>query len=129
MLDYTRERVRDTLRPTQTAVLATSGPSGAQAGEFPCEAIGLDLYFLLPQTSDHLFNLEKDNRVDILTKDWELRGQAHVLLPNEELPQLTRPDMHRSEWHVLVRVKPIQIHILNQTGWGAAETFDLASNG
>ncbi len=62
------------LRCHRTAVLATSGPAGVQASEFPCEAIDLNLYLLVPQTSDHLFNLEHDSAVTLLTPEWELRG-------------------------------------------------------
>jgi len=58
MLDYVRQRAIEVLKVPRRAVLATSGPSGVQVSEFPCEAIELELYLLVPQTSDHLFNLE-----------------------------------------------------------------------
>ena len=41
MLDYARQRAIEALKITQKAVLATSGPAGVQATEFPCEALVL----------------------------------------------------------------------------------------
>jgi hypothetical protein len=73
MLDYARQRTIEALRSYRKAVLATSGPAGLQASEFPCEALDLNLYLLVPQTSDHLFNLEHASTVTLLTPGWELR--------------------------------------------------------
>ena len=75
MLDYARQRAIEALRGHRKAVLATSGPAGVQASEFPCEALGLNLYLLVPQTSDRLFNLEHDSTVTLLAPGWELRGK------------------------------------------------------
>jgi hypothetical protein len=82
MLDYARQRAIEALRCHRKAVLATSGPAGVQASEFPCEAIDLNLYLLVPQTSDHLFNLEHDSTVTLLTAGWEVRGEAQIIPPN-----------------------------------------------
>jgi hypothetical protein len=109
MLDYARERAMEALRTACTAVLATTGPAGVQASEFPCEAIGLDLYLLLPQTSDHLFNLEQDGRVALLTDEWELRGTGRALAPDKRHPELSLLHAGGAEWHVLIQVEPIQI--------------------
>jgi len=81
MLDYARQRASEALRIPRSAVLATSGPAGIQAGEFPCEAIDLDLYLLVPKTSDHLFNLEHDSTVTLLTAGWGLKGKAQIIPP------------------------------------------------
>ncbi len=125
MLDYARERALEALRAARTVVLATTGPAGVQASEFSCEAIDLDLYLLLPCTSDHLFNLEQDGRVALVTGEWELRGIAHALVQKERNPELARLRAAGTEWHVLVKVEPIQIQIRRPGGWGAAETIDL----
>lgn len=125
MLDYARQRASEALRIPRSAVLATSGPAGIQAGEFPCEAIDLDLYLLVPKTSDHLFNLEHDSTVTLLTTGWELKGQAQIIppgVPDLSLELLREP---AAEWCVLVRVDPLRLQIRREEGWGNIETFDL----
>ena len=124
-LDYARQRAIEALRSARTAILASSGPAGVQASEFPCESIDLALYLLVPQTSDHLFNLENDPTVTLLTARWELKGEAQILPPgraNLKLELLRKPE---AEWCALVRVDPRQIQIRRRGGWGNLETFDL----
>jgi hypothetical protein len=127
MLDYARQRAIEILSLPRRAVLATSGPAGVQASEFHCQAIGLDLYLLVPQTSDHLFNLEYDPCVTLLTAEWELRGEARVVPPN--LPPLDLDLLQEpgAGWCDLVRIHPHQIQIHRQGGWGNLETIDLQS--
>ncbi len=106
---------------------ATSGPAGVQASEFPCEAIDLSLYLLVPQTSDHLFNLEHESTVILLTAGWELKGKAHIVSPHApdlELDLLREPG---AEWCALVQVVPCQMQIRREAGWGHLETLDLKS--
>ena len=125
MLDYARQRAIEALRTPRTVVLATSGPAGVQAGEFRCEAIELDIYLLVPQTSDHLFNLEHDSTVTLLTARCELKGKAHIIsrgAPDLELDLLREPG---AEWCALVRVEPSQMQIRSEGGWGNLETIDL----
>ena len=127
MLDYARQRAIEALRIPRKAVLATSGPAGLQASEFPCEAIDADLYLLVPWTSDHLFNLERDPSVTLLTAGWELKGEAQMVSPTTpdlELDLLRQPD---AEWCGLVRVHPYQLQIRREKGWGYLETIELAS--
>lgn len=127
MLDYAHQRAIEVLKVYQVAVLATSGPAGLQASEFLCEAIGLDLYLLVPQTSDHLFNLEHDSTVTLLTAGWELKGEAHILSLDASIPDLDLLREPAAEWSVLVRVDPCQIQIRKEEGWGNLETIDLRS--
>jgi hypothetical protein len=125
MLDYARQRAAEALAIPRTAVLATSGPAGLQAGEFPCEAIGVELYLLVPRTSDHLFNLEHDPSVTLLAAGWELEGAAQVVSPTAlelELDLLRDPG---AEWCGLVRVVPRRIQIRREKGWGYLETIEL----
>jgi len=128
MLDYARQHEIEALKIPRKAVLATSGPAGLQASEIPCEAIGLNLYLLVPQTSDHLFNLEHGCSVTVITAGWELKGEAQVISPNApdfEPGLLQEPG---AEWCVLVRVDPCQIQIRRVVGWGNLETIDLKSH-
>ena len=125
MLDYARQRAAEVLKVPRTAVLATSGPAGLQAGVFPCQAVGLDLYLLVPQTSDHLFNLEHDPGVTLLTPGWELKGEAQRIpadAPPFELDLLQEPG---AQWCALVQVKPHRLQIHRADGWGNLETIDL----
>lgn len=125
MLDYPRQRAREALKAPQTVVLATCGPTGVIASEFPCESVDLVLYLLLPQTSDHLFNLEQDDRIALLAQEWELRGKGRALSPEEKHPELGLIRDDGFEWHVLIKVEPIQIRFRRAEGWGATETIDL----
>jgi len=125
MLDYARQRAIEALRNHRRAVLATSGPAGLQASEFPCEAVELNLYLLVPKTSDHLFNLEHDSIVSLLTTRWELKGEAQVISPNAldiELDLLREPG---AEWCELVRVDPCRMQVRREGSWGNLETIDL----
>jgi hypothetical protein len=125
MLDYARLRAIEVLKAARIAVLATSGPAGVQASEVTCEAAGLYLYILVPQTSDHLFNLEHETTVTLLAAGWELKGEAQMVAPgtaNLELDLLHDPG---AAWCVLVQVTPYQLQIRREGGWGNIETIDL----
>ena len=125
MLDYTRQRAAEVLKIPRTAILATSGPAGVHASELRYEALELEVYLLMPQTSDHLFNLEYDSNVTLLTAGWELKGKARILsldISDISLNLLREPE---AEWCVLVLVDPIQVHVLREGGWGRTETLDL----
>ena len=125
MLDYARQRALHALGTPRIAVLVTSGPAGVQASEFRCEVIELVLYLLVPQTSDHLFNLEYDASVTVLTAGCELKGKGHIIsrdAPHLDLDLWREPG---AAWCSLVRVKISQVQIRNERGWGHLETIDL----
>jgi hypothetical protein len=125
MINYARERATEILKTSHTAVLATVGPAGVQTSEFPCEAVELDLYLLLPRTSDHLFNLELGDRVALHTDQWDLTGRGRMFEPEGTWPPISLLPQNGTAWYVLVKVAPTQIHILRPDGWGPAETIDL----
>src|SRR5436309_2603231 len=79
MLTHLRQHIAATLAPVRSATLATSGPAGLQANVVPCMASDIQLYLLLPRTSDHLLNLEDDPAVVITTAEWQVRGRARML--------------------------------------------------
>jgi hypothetical protein len=126
MLDYARQRAMEVLKDTRNVVLATSGPAGVQASEFHCEAVGLDLYILVPHTSDHLFNLEHETTVTLLAAGWELKGKAQIVAPGTADLELDLSREPGASWCVLVRIAPCQVQILREGGWGNIETIDLA---
>jgi hypothetical protein len=125
MLDYARQRAIEALGSSRIAVLVTSGPAGVQAGEFPCETLDLALFILVPQTSDHLFNLEHESTVTVLAAGCELKGQAHIISSGASDLKLDLWQEPGAEWCVLVRVDPSQVQIRNERGWGSLETIDL----
>jgi hypothetical protein len=125
MLDYARQRATEILKTPNRAILATSGPAGVQAGEFPCEAVGLELYLLVPGTSDHLFNLEHDPSVSLLSTAWEVKGEAQIVPPDAPHPGLCITLEPFAHWCQLVRVDPFLIQVRREEGWGNLETLDL----
>ena len=125
MLDYARQRAIEVLKVPRRAVLATSGPAGVQASEFPCEAIELELYLLVPQTSDHLFNLEHVSTVSVLTVKWELKGEAQVVFPDTTERQLDLLQKPEAAWSVLLRMTPSRLQIRRDKGWRNLETIDI----
>ena len=125
MLDYAHERALEALGTPHIAVLVTNGPAGVQASEFPCAALGLSLYLLVPQTSDHLFNLEYESTVTLLTARCELRGKAQIISRGAvdlDCDLLQEPGV---DWCTFVRVGISQVQIRSEEGWGNRETIDL----
>ncbi len=128
MLDYARQRAIEALHIPRRAVLATNGPAGLQVNEFPCEAVGLNLFLLVPKTSDHLFNLEHGSTVTLLTAEWELRGEAQVVPPNGLDRQLALWREMGAEWFALVRVDPYRMQVRKEGRGENLETIDLESH-
>ncbi len=127
MLDYTRQRAIEVLKAVRKVVLATGGPAGLQASEVACQAMGLTLYLLIPQTSDHLYNLKHQSGVSLLADAWSLKGEARLVSPSGlDLELLSTPG---AEWCRLVRVDPYRVEIRRPSGWGNLETFDLTATG
>ena len=126
MINFAHEHARQILKTARSVVLATTGNTGVQASEFPCEAVDLDLYLLLPKTSDHLFNLERDSRVALHADQWELTGNAEALADRKIWPRIDLVRKTESAWYVMVKVVPSRVQILRPEGWGPAETIDLS---
>ena len=125
MLDYAHQRAIEALGTPRTAVLVTSGPAGVQANEFPCETMDLALYLLVPQTSDHLFNLEHESTVPLLTARCEIKGTAQIFSRGTSDLKLDLLQEPGAAWCALVRVEISQVQIRSEQGWGNLETIDL----
>lgn len=125
MINYARERAIEVLKTVHTAVLATISLAGVEVGEFSCEAIDLDLYLIIPRTSDHLFNLERDGRVALHTDQLNLTGTGRVLSPEDKWPSISLLPKAGKGWYVIVKVVLNQVQILRAEGWGPEETIDL----
>ena len=125
MLDYAHQRAIEALGIPRFVILASSGPAGVQASEVKYEARELQLYLLVPETSDHIFNLEADPSVTLLTPRLEIKGKAQIL---PAIPEGFDLDLlHETEagWCALVRVEPRRIQFRNAGGWGYLETIDI----
>jgi hypothetical protein len=96
-----------------------------RASQVPVEVVGLQLYLLVPQTSDHLFNLEQDPVVILWTPGWALKGEAQVGTPAPESRALKLLQEAQAQWCMLVRVDPWQVQLRRKSGWGSLETIDL----
>ena len=106
MLNHLRQHIAATLANARSATLASSGPAGLQAQVVPCAASGVQLYLLLPRTSDQLLNLEHDPSVVVTTAEWHVSGRARVVTGAEcaaALLLLKAPD---APWSVVVEVQP-----------------------
>ena len=128
MLDYARQRAIQALKIPRRAVLVTSGPAGVLVSEGPCAAIDLKLYLLVPQTSDHLFNLEYDPSITLLAVNWVLKGTARIIPPNVLNLELGLFQVSEEEGCILVQVDPSQVQIRREQGWGNLETIDVISS-
>jgi hypothetical protein len=79
----------------------------------------------VPQTSDHLFNLEHEASVTVLAAGCEVKGNAQII--SRDAPDLNL-DLWRepgAEWCARVRVEISQVQIRSERGWGNLETIDL----
>lgn len=121
MLDKLRDRAAQILAKTQVCTLATTGPAGIQASTAPCVAQGTTLYLLVPDTSDHLFNLEVAPEVAVTAEGWQIHGVAVIQAERVAL----FPTAQR-QWHTGIKVTPLRLHILPDSSLAThAETIDF----
>lgn len=122
MLDKLHDRATQILAETGRCTLATTGPAGLQASMVLCAGQGTTLYLLVPDTSDHLFNLENEPNVAVTAETWRLHGTAEIVHDS-----LNLFSVQQCQWHTVVRVTPVRLHILPaQCGLANyAETIDF----
>jgi hypothetical protein len=123
MLNPLGQRVTEALSAAKAAMLSTHGVAGIQANVFPCESVDVSLYFLVPRTSDHLFNLEHNPEVVVSTRTWQLRGVARIAPEYPAgLALLQQPE---AAWCEVVAVRATRLQIERSGGTGYAETIDI----
>ena len=123
MLEHLRQRVIQTLAGARQVTLSTSGPAGLQASRLPCEASDIELYVLVPRTSDHLFNIESQPEVAVVNEIWSLKGRACVVeraVCPSDLAQ--RPE---AEWSQVVQIRPTRLTLLCIETGIPVETIDV----
>ena len=125
MLVHLKQRVAEVLAPARAANLSTSGPAGLQSRIYPCAALGMQLYLLVPATSDQLFNLEHVPTAVVSTTEWQLYGRGYALPLAQAPPDLVLPELVDTAGCVLVHIRPVRLQINQLQGWGYCETIDI----
>jgi hypothetical protein len=125
VLEHLRQRVIQTLASARSLTLSTFGPAGLQSSRLPCEAADTTLFVLIPRTSDHLFNLEANPAVVVVSGEWNLRGAARVVLPEAAPPGLQITHTPEAQWNALVEIRPSRVNLLRVEPSGYSETIDM----
>lgn len=115
MNKHLQERVEQHLTRYDTALLATCGPAGPQITPVTYQAQHLDLYLYVPHITDHVFNLETQPDVVLLTPGWKLHGR---MIPAGDM-------IAPHEWENVVRVQLNRFHILSEDSKTIIETIDV----
>lgn len=110
MNTHLQQRVNDLLHRYSSATLATCGPAGPQIGIITYTIDQLHLHLALPHGSDHLFNLESQPSLVLMTEGWRLHGEGHK-----------SGDTYHQQATVVVT--EIRLHILD--GQNTIETIDF----
>lgn len=121
MIEHLRLRAANAFAKFDHVILATCGPSGPQVSRVQCRSQGTALILSVPRSSDHLFNLEHQQEVAVLTPEWQLRGSAQILNPATCSVQ----ESPLSDWHALVKIQPTCLQILGEDGRSFVETIDF----
>ncbi len=112
MNTHLRQRVNDLLHRYSSATLATCGPAGPQISIVTYTVEQLNLHLALSQGSDHLFNLETQPLLVLMTAGWRLHGQGHAA-----------SDTYHQRATIVVTAT--RLHILNDDGQHIVETIDF----
>ena len=116
MKTYLEQHVVEQFARYKSATLATFGEAGLQLSRVDYLSQYLRLYLLLPHGSDHLFNMEQQPEIILLSPSWRLNGRIAGVYRNPVAPP--------QHWHI-VEVCPVQLHILSEKGYSSVETIDF----
>jgi hypothetical protein len=106
---YLQQRVNDLLNQHNTATLATCGPAGPQISIVTYSVERWQPHLTLPHGSDHLFNLETQPALVLMTEGWRLHGQGRIIHDDRRL--------------LVIVVTGTRLHVLN--GQHSVETIDF----
>ncbi|QPC81361.1 hypothetical protein G4Y79_16875 [Phototrophicus methaneseepsis] len=112
-----RQRVMDLFHQYDTVMLVTCGQAGPQISQVAYRPEAIDLHLFVPHNSDHLFNLESQSDVVLVSPAWKLMGKA-TLEPKTSHPAL-------ENWQRVVKVTPYRLHVLAKDGQNPIETIDF----
>ena len=125
MLNKLRQQASEVLSTARQIVLSAGGPADIQVETLPCESVGLDLYVLVPRTSDLLFNLESDSVVVATADTWQMRGVARLLKSHEYPDQLTIASAPEAELSEVVEIRPTRLQLRPVGGQAQGETIGI----
>jgi hypothetical protein len=123
MLEHLRQRVSRALSSARTVTISTYGPAGLQASRLSCRVAGIELFVLLPRTSDHLFNIEASPEVAVVNDVWSLNGLARLVPRGERLPEGVLEDEPQAAWSEVLHIHPVRLTLLN--AGSPVETIDI----
>ncbi|MBZ0297037.1 MAG: pyridoxamine 5'-phosphate oxidase family protein [Anaerolineae bacterium] len=109
---YLQGRVQALLTQYRTAALATCGPAGPQISTVTYTVDQLQLHLALPHGSDHLFNLETQPALVMLTAGWRLHGEGTIVYD---------PYCQRAT----VIITATRLHLLSDNAQHTIETIDF----
>lgn len=121
MIEHLRLRATNAFAKFDHVILTTCGPSGPQVSRVQCRSQGTTLILHVPQSSDHLFNLEHQQEVAVLTPEWQLHGSARIVNPET----CSVPENPLSNWDALVEIQPTRLQMLGEDGLSFVETIDF----
>ncbi|MCC6804803.1 MAG: pyridoxamine 5'-phosphate oxidase family protein [Anaerolineae bacterium] len=111
------QRVESLLARHEQATLATCAASEPEASIVTYRTHEDRLYVFVAHASNHLFNLETQPNLVLLTSEWELHGRGQVVEGKTIMPP--------QSWQAVVRVEPVRIHMLTADGTSYAEPIDV----
>ncbi|MEQ8673575.1 MAG: hypothetical protein RLP44_05640 [Aggregatilineales bacterium] len=115
MNKHLQQRIEALLALYDRATLATCGQAGIQISVVAFHVQNLRLYLFIPHSSDHLFNLESEQALALLSPAWKLYGKGVI----------TKDIIAPHEWQITTRVEPTRLHILSNDGLSTVETIDF----
>ena len=119
MNEHLRQRIEELFSECTQVILATCGPAGPQVSQVPSAVRERWLILKVDRTSDHLFNLDVQPKLALLTPGWELRGSGLLLSTN--------PDVYLHSWQAAIQVFPTRVHILDPDSRRRVETIDFST--
>lgn len=117
MNQHLKQRMESLLARKDSVTLATCGPAGPQISNIAYQIHQFLVYLFVPHGSDHLFNLEVQPELVLLSPGWKLQGIGVVKQEN--------PDAALHSTQIVVQVVPVRLHILSQDGQFSIETIDF----
>lgn len=135
MLDHLRQKAAQTLASVDSVILSSFGPADIQVSRVPSFSDDLKFYVLIPNSSDHLFNLEHRSEVVVSTDGWEFQGNARILAL-DEVPVVIRFSHYHSNTNSsvspsgqimggIVEIRPTRLTFHSPSGQGNLETIDF----
>lgn len=121
MIEHLRLWASQAFSTVDSVILATCGPSGPKVSRVQSSARETILVVRVPTLSDHLFNLEHQNMVAVLTPAWQLYGCASV----QERGAGILPENTQANWQVMVEISPIRLQVLSEDELSVIETIDF----